>query len=177
MLEYEVKVMGIDFAKVEARIIELGGKKLVFEDQENIILDNKSSPLSDRGSYLRIRTKKNLDTGEIKTVITLKENMGVGKIRTNKEINLEVNSKSQATDFLEALGYEIESIGYKNRKSYIYGPYRFDFDTWDKDTYPKPYLEIELPSQENLEDLLMLLDIPKACVSNKSIKELREELK
>ena len=77
---------------------------------------------------------------------------------------------------LKDLKYEIKEEGYKNRTSYIYQNIRFDLDKWDKNTYPYPYMEIEVEKKEDLEKAVNLLKIHKNNISTKSIMELKEEL-
>ena len=50
-------------------------------------------------------------------------------------------------------------------------------DTWDEKTYPYPYMEIEAPDENKLEEIVELLHIPRENISVKSIVELRTELK
>lgn len=52
-----------------------------------------------------------------------------------------------------------------------------DIDTWDEDTYPKPYVEIEAPSMEEIYSLVDELKIDREHVSTMSIDELRKSLK
>ena len=58
---------------------------------------------------------------------------------------------------LKDLKYEIIEEGYKERKSYKYNNIRFDLDKWDKDTYPFPYMEIEVEKEDDLEIAIKLL--------------------
>lgn len=77
---------------------------------------------------------------------------------------------------LKDLKYEIIEEGYKERKSYLYEKIRFDLDKWDKETYPFPYMEIEVEKEDDLEKAISLLNIDKNNITTKSIMELKEEL-
>lgn len=78
---------------------------------------------------------------------------------------------------MKCLGYDIYHKGFKHRKKYSYKKFIIDIDTWDKDTYPKPYVEIEAPSMEDIYHLVDILEIPRDKVSTMSIDELRKSLK
>ena len=51
----------------------------------------------------------------------------------------------------------------------------FEIDTWDEETYPKPYLEIEVSSYEDLEKAITLLDLDRSQITTKAIDELRKD--
>ena len=59
---------------------------------------------------------------------------------------------------------------------YLLDKFVFDIDLWDKAVYPYPYLEIEGPSQEDLDKILARLNIPKENITTKSIGELINDL-
>ncbi len=45
----------------------------------------------------------------------------------------------------------------------------------NKETYTKPYLEIEVSSEEDLEKAIKLLNLDRSQVTTKSIDELRKD--
>ena len=53
---------------------------------------------------------------------------------------------------------------------------RLDFDRWDEDFYPYPYLEIEVKNEEHLTQIINKLGIRKDQISTESISELRLKL-
>lgn len=175
--EIEVKILNIDLEDMEGKLIELNAKLISEEEQRNIIFDAKefSNSLSP-DTYLRIRKTKNLLTNKTEIKLTLKENTGNEKIRENIETTTKIDNIESMIYILENLGYEIKADGKKHRKSYLYENIRFDLDTWDKNTYPYPYMEIEVIKAEDLDKAINLLGINLNNISTKSIMELKKEL-
>ena len=73
------------------------------------------------------------------------------------------------------MGYKRKRPGYKHRRSYMYENIMFEIDTWDEKTYSKPYLEIEVTSDEELEKAINLLSLDRNQITTKSIDELRKD--
>ena len=175
--ELEVKVLDIDFDVVEKKIKDLGGELIADERQENILIDSSEKPIKDGlDGYLRIRETEDLIGGKKASVFTLKKQVENENLRENVEISTEVEDKDNLILILKSLGFDKVDTGYKDRKSYKLKEARIDMDTWDKDTYPYPYMEIEVGDEEELQEIIQLLELPKDKVSNKSILQLKEEL-
>lgn len=96
--------------------------------------------------------------------------------RENIEIESKISNIDSILEILSKLGYEVSKIGYKTRRSYKYDGIRFDLDIWDRETYPLPYMEIEVEREEDLEKAIKLLDLDRKNITTKSIVELREEI-
>ena len=176
--ELEVKVLGIDIKKIEKKIIELKGDLIADEVQVNTLIDSKARPIKESlDGYLRIRETEDQLSGKSKVVLTLKKNIENESLRENIELNSEIEDKETVLEILKNLGFDNIKVGYKERKSYRLNRARIDLDRWDKETYPFPYVEIEVESHENLNEIVDLLEIPRKNISNKSIIELQKELK
>ena len=176
--ELEVKVLGIDIDKLEEKIIKLKGKLIADELQVNTLIDSTLNPIkANMDAYLRIRETENLVNGNLKSVLTLKKNIKNEDLRENLELNSEIEDKDAVLNILKNLGFDKIEIGYKKRRSYNLNGARIDLDTWDEKTYPYPYMEIEVENKEHLDGKVDLHEMPQANISNKSIVELREELK
>jgi cysteine synthase len=80
-----------------------------------------------------------------------------------------------AAKIIELLGYEQKRPGYKHRRSYMYENILFEIDTWDEQTYTKPYLEIEVTSDEELEKAIAMLNLDRNQITTKPIDELRKD--
>ncbi len=175
--ELEVKILDVDFKSLQTRIVELGGEIIAQEEQMNIIIDSSQNPISDKiNAYMRIRITRDLLNDRTSNTLTLKEKTTREGIRENKEYNLTIGDVKTALKIFDKLGYDEMKVGYKNRKSYSLKSSRIDFDVWDKESYPHPYVEIEVAREEDLEGLLEDLKIDKEKISLKSIGELRQEL-
>lgn len=175
--ELEVKVLNIDIGLIEERIISLGGKLLSKELQINTLIDSSERPIkSYLDAYMRIRESKNLLTNDESITFTLKKNIKNSALRENVELNTDIEDKDTMLQILKELGFDKISIGHKERTSYMLEGARIDLDTWDKDTYPDPYMEIEVNDSSDLDKIIKLLDIPKENISTKSIVQLRKDL-
>ncbi|KNF08129.1 adenylate cyclase [Gottschalkia purinilytica] len=175
--ELEVKVLNINKKELEKKLIDIGATLIKKEHQINTIFDTKEGLSEKLGNgYLRIRESKNLLNDETEYIFTLKKNLNNSGIRENKEIETKIEDKKSLQIILEELNLYKKHEGSKERISYIYENIRFDIDTWDKDTYPYPYLEIEVSKKEDIERAIDLLEISKEDVTSKSIKELREDI-
>lgn len=175
--ELEVKVLNIDKEGIEKQLVGIGASLISREEQINYLLDSKESKIqNEHDSYLRLREKKDLETGKVDYTFTLKENVARDGIRENIETNTKIENKNSLLYILEVLGVHIISKGFKERISYKYNDIRFDIDTWDKDTYPYTYMEIEVEKEEDLNKAIKILDIDEKNISTKSIVELREDL-
>jgi adenylate cyclase class 2 len=51
-----------------------------------------------------------------------------------------------------------------------------EIDTWDKEHFPFPYIEIEAESSEKIYAALTLLEIPHDKATSKSLTEIKKEL-
>ncbi|MBV1819835.1 CYTH domain-containing protein [Anaerosalibacter bizertensis] len=175
--ELEVKVLNIDKEGIEKQLIGIGASLISREEQINYLLDSKENKIqNEHDSYLRLREKKDLETGKVDYTFTLKENVARDGIRENIEINTKIENKNALLYILEVLGVHTISKGFKERISYKYNDIRFDIDTWDKDTYPYTYMEIEVEKEEDLNKAIKILNIDEKNISTKSIVELREDL-
>lgn len=176
--ELEVKVLGMDIDKLEEKIIELKGQLIADELQINTLIDSTLNPIKDSvDAYLRIRETENLLTGNSHSELTLKKNIKNRNLRENLELNSQIEDKETVLNIFKNLGFNKIEVGHKKRRSFRLKGARIDLDTWDRETYPYPYMEIEVKDLRHLEEITDLLQIPKENISNKSIVELREELR
>ncbi|NLW23325.1 MAG: class IV adenylate cyclase [Tissierellia bacterium] len=175
--EIEVKVLNIDLDRMERSLKDIGAKLISKEEQTNILIDSKDRYIEkELNGYLRIRETKYILTNQSVIHLTLKKNIAREGARQNIEVSTKIDDKESLISILKDLGYEITDIGYKERTSYEYDNIRFDLDRWDENTYPYPYMEIEVEKKEDLEKAISLLNIDKNKISTKSIMELKREL-
>lgn len=175
--ELEVKILNIDLDEMEKRIISLGGRLIAKEVQVNTLIDSTNKPIKENiNAYLRLRETRDLLNNKSDITLTLKKIISTDGLRENIEMNSEVENKEAILKIFNELGYDLLEEGYKERKSYSLYNARFDLDIWDEKTYPFPYMEIEVESQEDLDKIIKLLDISKENISTKSIMELKKEL-
>ncbi len=176
MQEKEVKVLNIDKDEIEKKLINIGAKLIKDENQVNYRFETEDAFLKKtHNGYLRIRVTKNLLNGETKNTLTFKRSLKRNTVRVNEETETEVSNWENTAKILGLLGYKQKRPGYKHRRSYIYDNITFEIDTWDELTYSKPYLEIEMYSEEDLEKAIKLLDLDRSQVTTKPIDELSKE--
>lgn len=174
--ELEVKVLNIEPKEMEKRLISVGAVKVKEERQENIIFDTRRH-LEKRGieGYLRIRKTTDLKSGKVSTAVTLKKRKFSKNLRENIEVESIIQDGEALLSIFEALGLNVVHKGYKLRTSYAYEDLLFEIDIWDKDTYPEPYMEIELKREEDLQKAIQLLQLEEKDITNKSLGILRRK--
>ena len=176
MKEREVKVLNIDKDEIEKKLKGMGAILLKDEDQTNIRIDTEDNYLKKTyNGYLRLRITKNNLNEEIKNTLTFKRNISRDNLRINEETETEVSNWDETVKILQILGYNKKRPGYKHRKSDLYDNIVFEIDTWDEETYPKPYLEIEMTDEEDLERAIELLQLDREQITSKPIDELRKD--
>lgn len=176
MNEIEVKVLNIDKEEIQKKLVKIGATLIKDEEQTNIRFDTEDKYLKNKyKGYLRVRITKNNLTGEIINTMTLKKNISRDEFRVNEELETQILDVDEAIKILEALKYYPKAPGKKRRISYIYEGILFEIDEWDKDIYPRPYLEIEVTKENDLERAIDLLNIDRRNITAKSIEELIKE--
>ncbi len=176
MRELEVKVLNINLENMEDKLKGLGARLIAKEVQINTLIDSPDNYIENKlNSYLRIRETRSILKDKIKFTLTMKESIDRKGIRENIETNIDISDKEEMIYLLEKLGYSVKEEGEKMRTSYSLNGVRLDLDTWDNDTYPDPYMEIEVNAEHELEDIVKLLEIEEKDISTKSILELRKE--
>ena len=175
MKELEVKVLKINKEEIEKRILSIDAELVKDEYQYNYTFDTEERYLKKNyNGYLRIRKTVSRDKKE-KIELTLKRNIPDNDIRKNFENNLQIDNLEEGIKILEVLGYKLFHTGEKHRKSYKYKEIIFEIDTWDKETYPYPYMEIEVSCKEDIDKALVLLGLDEDSITTKSLEELRVE--
>lgn len=174
--ELEVKVLNIDKDDIERKLLELKAELVKRELQVNTIYDypNNSFEQEKRG-YIRIREMKDLVTGEVEYEFTIKKAISNDGIKEYEEIETAIEDKESLGKMLLELGLVVKHEGSKERIRYRLENIIFDIDTWDKQTIPYPYLEIEVESKDDLKRAVELIGVSEADISLKTIRELRAE--
>ncbi|MDP3385620.1 MAG: class IV adenylate cyclase [Eubacteriales bacterium] len=177
MKEIEVKILNIEPEAMKNKLMDIGAVKVKDERQINMIFDTRDFYL-DKGfnGYARIRVTEDILNNRQHKTFTLKKNITTEGVRENTEYNMELTDDEQMIQILFGLGYELKHTGKKHRISYEFEGILFEIDIWDNDTYPYPYMEIEVNKEEDINRALEMLGIDKSNVTTKSIQQLRKEL-
>lgn len=164
--EIEIKILGYSLDQLKNIVENLGAKFQGVEEQSNYRFE---TPNVNEDSYLRLRVTDKYSE------FTFKKRLGSVGARTNSELTTKIDDPEVFLQIMDAIGMNY-SLQKKTRYKYLLDSFVFDIDEWDKEVYPYPYLEIEAACQEDLDQILARLNIPKENISTKSIGELINEL-
>ena len=152
MHEIEIKILEINVQDVVSKIENLGAHKT----QEVLLkVDWLSFPEHDKNHqpwFLRVRS---YNTGKVE--ITWKGDLeNIKNVRKIKEINITVDDHEKTKTLFESIGLVVYAHQEKKRMSWKLGDIVFDLDT-----YPvmKSYLEIEGPSEEEINNMIKKLGL------------------
>ena len=175
--ELEFKLLGLDFEKYKKLIEEKGGVLIAHEFQTNTVIDSNEFELIDDNCYLRIREVEDILNNSKKKELTFKKKINNELARENLEYTIEFNNRENLINIFKNLKLDKFITGTKERYSYKYKNLRLDFDIWDKNTYPYPYIEVEALNEKDMYEFLKDFGIDKKHISLKSITELQNDLK
>ena len=147
-LELEVKILEISPSEMISKIKDLGGIFVKEELQKMFIYDYPDGRLLKNNSYIRIRNENDL------YYCTHKKNLSDG---ISEELSLQVDDVEKATQFLQILG--LKEILYVEKKRIRYRKEDVLFDIDEIASLP-PYLEIEGPNWQKIQNTLQLFHIP-----------------
>jgi adenylate cyclase class 2 len=156
MEEIEVKFLNIDSVLMESKLEAIGAKKIFEKLYKRRIFDYPDLRLNKKGAWIRLR-----DEGE-KITLTYKERIGMktfdGKTNDDsmEEIEINVNDFEKTAEMLNKIGF-IEKFYQENKRiRYQLNDIEFDIDFWPQ---LDPYLEIEAPSWEKIDEAIKLLEL------------------
>jgi adenylate cyclase class 2 len=150
--EIEVKVLDIDRAAIRARLLELGATLVKKGRETNRMYDFPDERLWAAGGYARVREF------EGRSLLTFKRRLPGTAYKKSEELETHVEDGGEMGRILEALGLVLRRTDEKDRESYRLDRILFEIDEWP--TVP-PYLEIEAPTEELVEEGLRLLGIER----------------
>lgn len=167
-LEKEVKILSTRVEELLPTLQSLHAVDLGEEIQTNIVLDFPDRPMP-KDDYFRIRSYEGSDRPVEVTYKSLQSRDGM---RTSNETTMLVASQDDALEIFQKLGMTVVHRGVKKRHSFSFMGARLDFDEWLSAGYPEPYLEIEVKSEEALQEILHALDLTDREISSMSIAQL-----
>ena len=170
-LEKEVKILSTRVEELLPKLRALHAVDLGEEIQTNIVLDFPGRPLSE-GDYFRIRSFENSNRP---VEVTYKSLASREDMRASSETTMLVTSQDDALKVFQKLGMTVVHRGVKKRHSFSLMGARLDFDEWMSAGYPEPYLEIEVESDDTLQEVLTALDLNDREISLLSISQLIQQ--
>ena len=159
MEEVEVKFLNIDVQATEAKLAALGAKKVGEYFYRRRVFDYPDLRLHKQGAWVRLR-----DEGERVTLV-YKQRLGVTSHdgstsdQSMEEVELTVDSFDRTAEFLTAIGLQEKFYEENRRVRWVKGEVEFDIDTWPQ---LPPYLEIEAPSWQQIDEAIQLLGLNPA---------------
>ena len=172
MEEIEVKFLNIDPDLIENRLKEIGAKKIFERFYKRKAFDYPDLKLDKAGAWIRLR-----DEGD-KITLAFKQRIGMAAdAKSNdkgmEEIEVEVDDFEKTANLLLKAGF-IEKHYAENKRI----RYQLDDIEFDIDFFPQiePYLEIEAPSWERINEAISLLKLnpeDKRIFSTYQIYELK----
>jgi adenylate cyclase class 2 len=138
MHEYEVKILDIDIAEIEKKLVAIGATKEGDYLYKSCVFDFPGFPLHNQSAWFRLR-----DEGG-KVMLAYKRRLGVtsefGNDEGMEEVQIEVSDYEKTKIILLKIGMIIKFEQEKKRTRYTKGGIEFDIDTWPR---LNPLLEIE----------------------------------
>ena len=159
LLSYEIDNLLNQEQKKELRKIINAENIEDIIDNENLLQILNGEELKKFISQFRINPNKwiRLRTSNEKTTLTVKHILADKKdsnLQQLKEVEIEVSSKEEANNFLEALGLSHKCYLEKRRTTYSLKNHLIEIDTWPK---IPTYFELEGSNEEDIENILNLL--------------------
>lgn len=172
MEEREVKFLDIDSDLIENKLKESGAKKIFERLYKRKVFDYPDLRLDKAGAFIRVR-----DEGD-KITLAFKQRIGMAAdAKSNdkgmEEIEVEVDDFEKTAKLLLKAGF-IEKHYVENKRI----RYKLNDIEFDIDFYPQlePYLEIEAPSWERINEAISLLKLnpeDKKICSTYQVYELK----
>ena len=141
MQEIEVKILEVDVNAIRKTLLRLGAKKILDDELNYVILDDKEKNLFKEKKLFRVRRSNNT------AHLCFKNKAKRGKLRESEETEVAVDNYEDTIKILRELGFTTRHKGEKHRESYLIEKVRYELDT-----IPgiPTFLEIEADNEEDL---------------------------
>lgn len=174
-MELEVKILDIDLEHIRRVMEEAGAALVKDEQQDNLIYDFPDRRLLKAQGYARIRVVEDHRTQKVDVLMTTKRLISRDVVKRMEEFETPVSDRETGEGIFKALGLELIQNIRKTRESYQVKNSLVEIDINEKEFVPFPYLEVESPTVEELEEIVTLLGYTMADTSSKSIFQILEE--
>ncbi|RXI41012.1 adenylate cyclase [Clostridium tetani] len=175
--ELEVKILNINLGDIRNKVKTLNCKNVKKENQINKIFDFKNNTLLQKQGYARIRIVEDLILKSNRYYMTVKKLLSENTFKIMDEHEIEISNFQEGENIFKALGLNMTQCIKKYRESYKYKNSLIEIDINDKSFCPFPYIEIESPNEEELEEIVHLLGYSIKDTTSKNIYELIELFK
>lgn len=174
-MELEVKILDIDLEHIRRVMEEAGAALVKDEQQDNLIYDFPDRRLLKAQGYARIRVVEDHRTQKVDVLMTTKRLISRDVVKRMEEFETPVSDRETGEGIFKALGLELIQNIRKTRESYQVKNSLVEIDINEKEFVPFPYLEVESPTVEELEEIVTLLGYTMADTSSKSIFQILED--
>ena len=159
MEEIEVKYLNIDPAVLEKKLADIGARKIGEYFQRWYSFDYFDWRLDKDASWLRLRDQGNEVTLSFKKRLGVEKHDGTTQDTGMEEIEVKVDDFEKTVALILKLGFVKKHYAEKKRVRW-----ERDNTVFDIDIYPalQPYLEIEAPSWEKIDEAIALLGLNPA---------------
>lgn len=159
MEEIEVKFLNIDPIRTQRKLTSIGAKKVGEYFYRRRVFDYPDLRFNEKGAWLRLRDEGEKITLAFKQRIGITAHDGSSNDGGMEETEIIVNDFEKTATFLLKLGF-IEKFYQENRRIRLMK----DDIEFDIDTFPElePYLEIEAPSWEKIDEAITILELNPA---------------
>lgn len=172
MQEIEVKILNINIKKLKEDLNEINAEKVKSENQINKIFDFSDMRLINNHGYARIRIVEDLLRNQQIYYMTTKKLLSNNKFKIMSENETEIKSAEAGEEIFKSLGLELVQTIKKYRESYKYEDTLIEIDINDKSFCPFPYIEIEAPTEHELEKTVELLGYTMKDTTSLSIYDI-----
>jgi adenylate cyclase class 2 len=156
MQENEVKFLNIDPEKIESKLKEIGAEKIFDKIYKRRVFDYPDLSLNEKGAYLRLRDEGDKITFTFKQRLGIKSHDGTQNDEGMEEIEVNVSDFEKTAELVLKLGL-FEKFYEENRRiRYKLRNIEFDIDFWP---LLNPYLEIEAPTWQDVDEGIKLLNL------------------
>ncbi len=154
MEEIEVKFLNINKDELEKKLTDIGAQKAGEYFYRRRVFDYPDYRLNSVGAWLRLRDEGDKVTMSFKQRLGMTSHDGSSNDGGMQEIEVVVSDFDKTAELILALGF-IEKFYQENKRTrWVKDGVEFDIDTWPE---LEPYLEIEAPSWEKVDEAIKLL--------------------
>lgn len=172
MNEIEVKIIDINIDIIKQKLESIQAVKVKMENQINNIFDFPDERLLSQKGYARIRIVEDLLNNKTVNYMTTKKMISQEKYKVMEEKEVLISDGKTGEDIFISLGLVLKGSIKKYRESYKYKNTLIEIDINDKSFCPFPYIEIESPTGEELEEVVNLLGYTIQDTTSETIYEI-----
>lgn len=154
MEEIEVKFLNIKPDLIEKKLKEIGAKKIFEKLYKRKVFDYPDLRFDKVGAWIRLRDEGDKITLTFKQRIGIKTHDGKTNDTSMEEIEVKIDDFEKTAKFLTKIGLQEKFYEENKRIRYQLNDIEFDIDFWPQ---LEPYLEIEGPSWDKVDEAIKLL--------------------